>query len=160
MPLISLIAAVDAAGGLGMDGHLLCHLPADLQYFKAMTIGKPVIMGRKTYQSIGRALPRRLNIVLSRTRGAIAGVEVVASLAEALQLVTTAPEVMIIGGASLYAEALPSAQRLYLTRIQHIFTADVFFPSINWSEWRLVKQEPHAADEHNPYAWSFNEYER
>jgi dihydrofolate reductase len=158
--MISLIAAIDAAGGLGLNGQLLCHLPQDLQYFKARTLGKPVIMGRKTHESIGRALPQRLNIVLSHACKTLPGVEVVSSLEQAIQLVQDVPEVMIIGGASLYAQALPIAQRLYLTHIQHTFTADVFFPEVNWSEWQLVQEEVHAGDAHNPFAWSFNEYER
>jgi dihydrofolate reductase len=157
MAIISLIAALDAAGGLGREGQLLCHLPEDLQQFKALTLGKPIVMGRKTYQSIGRPLPKRLNIVLSHNPSPIAGVTVVSSLAHALQCVADVPEVMIIGGASVYAQALPLAQRLYLTRIQHQFTADVFFPEVDWSEWTLVTDTLHAD---SPYAWSFNYYER
>ncbi len=160
MSIISLIAAVDAADGLGHAGQLLCHLPEELQQFKALTLGKPVVMGRKTHQSIGRLLPKRLNIVLSHAVNLNTDAVVVASLDDALELAASASEVMIIGGASLYAQALPLAQRLYLTRIEHTFTADVFFPGVNWSDWILMKSEPHPSNANNPYAWSFNYYER
>ena len=160
LSIVSLIAAIDAAGGLGLDGQLLCHLPADLEHFKALTVGKPVVMGRKTFQSIGRALPYRSNIVLSHSPHAIDGVEVVSSLEQALEFAHHAPEIMIIGGAGVYQQALAFAQRLYITRIMHTFAADVFFPTVNWSEWRLVEEELHAIDKRNPFAWSFNYYER
>ena len=160
MAIISLIAALDASGGLGREGQLLCHLPEDLKQFKALTLGKPIIMGRKTYQSIGRPLPKRLNIVLSHDPSPIAGVTVVPSLEQAVQCGADVPEIMIIGGASVYAQALPLAQRLYLTRIQHQFVADVFFPPVNWAEWALITETLHACNIENPYTWSFNYYER
>jgi len=157
---ISLIAAVDKQFGLGKDNQLLCHLPADLQYFKQSTLGKPIIMGRKTYASIGRPLPKRQNIVLSKQLGQSDGIEIAATLEEALQLAGTAPEIMIIGGASIYEQALPFANTLYLTHIEHAFNADVFFPSIDWSQWTRVRQDFRPRDEANCHDLIFCQYNR
>ncbi|WP_035918498.1 dihydrofolate reductase [Legionella fairfieldensis] len=158
--IISLIAAVDEHNGLGKDNKLLCHLPADLQYFKALTIGKPIIMGRRTYESIGKPLPGRLNIILSRSPVTIEGVQVVRSLSQALNLVKKADEVMIIGGASVYKELLPFATKIYLTRIHHRFNADVFFPDIDNSVWRCVGKKFYPHDEKNNYDMTFCCYEK
>lgn len=158
--MMSLIVAVDEAWGMGHNNRLLCHLPADLKHFKQHTLGKPIIMGRKTFDSIGRALPERLNIVLSTQGLAIEGVTVVSSLQEALALVEDAPEIMIIGGAHLFEQTLPLAHRIYLTRIHHRFDADVFFPEIDPSIWRLAVQSHKNHDEKNPYDMSFYQYER
>ena len=158
--MISLIAAVDQNWGMGKNNRLLCHLPADLKYFKQHTLGKPIIMGRKTYDSIGRALPGRLNIVLSRQKRPIADVTVVESLQEAFQLAQDAPETMVIGGANVFEQALPLTQRLYLTMIHHLFEADVFFPKLDASIWRLSLQSERERDENNPYDMTFHQYER
>ncbi|WP_019215976.1 dihydrofolate reductase [Legionella tunisiensis] len=136
MTIISLIAAVDENRGLGKDNHLLCHLPADLKHFKTVTMGKPIIMGRNTYDSIGKPLPGRLNIVLSRQNLSLEGVAVVDSLTKALALVKNVPDVMIIGGATVYEQSLDLASQVYLTVIHHQFDADVFFPTLSKTDWQ------------------------
>lgn len=160
MTIISLIAALDEAGGIGINNQLLCHLPADLQHFKTITMGKPIIMGRKTYESIGRPLPGRLNIVLSNSCSAIEGVVVVHSLSMALAETKDNAEVMIIGGEQLFKDALPIANRLYITRIHHQFPADVFFPNIDVNRWTCVDEVFRQHDEKNPYDMSFYIYEQ
>lgn len=160
MGIISLIAAVDKKNGLGKDNQLLCHLPADLRHFKEITMGKPIIMGRKTYESIGKPLPGRLNIVLSQQALSIAGVDVVNNLTKALHQAQEAPEIMIIGGATLFAQALPSAVRIYLTRIHHQFAADVFFPKLGQSIWCCEEELFREHDDKNPYDMTFYRYER
>lgn len=156
---ISLIFAVDLENGLGKNNQLLCHLPADLLHFKTLTWGKPIVMGRKTQQSIGRALPGRRNLVLTHQRIAIPGIEVVHSLKEALLQTAGSEEVMIIGGAAVFKEALPVANRIYLTRIHHRFDADVFFPELD-AHWHCVSQAQRAPDEKNTYALTFSVLER
>ena len=158
--IISLIAAIDENRGLGRENKLLCHLPADLKHFKELTIGKPVIMGRKTYESIGKALPGRLNIVLSRTLTDINDATVVGSLQQALTLTKGTPEVMIIGGAKLFEQALPLAQRIYLTLIHAQFEADIFFPEIEVSHWEYRQAVDRQHDEKNSYDMTFYCYER
>jgi dihydrofolate reductase len=161
MTTISLIAAIDEAGGLGFNNQLLCHLPADLQNFKKITMGKPVIMGRKTFDSIGKPLPGRVNIVLSRRSGAsIKDVLVCDSLRHALSEVQYYPEIMIIGGEQLFATAMHDASYLYITRIHHQFTADVFFPEIDTTIWNCTSQEFRQRDEKNIYDMTFYIYER
>lgn len=160
MSTISLIAAIDEHRGLGKQNQLLCHLPADLQHFKALTLGKPIIMGRKTYESIGKALPGRVNIVLSKHVSAIKDVTVVSSLPEALALVESTPEVMIIGGANLFAQALPLARQVYLTLIHAQFEADVFFPELDTNIWKCKEKAERARDEKNPYDLTFYVYQK
>ncbi|MDR3504123.1 MAG: dihydrofolate reductase [Legionella sp.] len=160
MTIISLIAALDEAGGIGINNQLLCHLPADLQHFKTITMGKPIIMGRKTYESIGRPLPGRLNIVLSNSCSAIEGVVIVNSLEKALAEAKDVPEVMIIGGEQLFNDAMRIAHRLYITRIHHLFIADVFFPGINNKFWKCTDTVFREHDEKNKYDMSFYTYER
>ncbi|HAT8178119.1 TPA: dihydrofolate reductase [Legionella pneumophila] len=160
MSLISLIAAVDETGGLGINNQLLCYLPADLQHFKSITMGKPIIMGRKTYESIGKPLPGRLNIVVSQMIQSIPGVIVVNSLGQAIKEAADAPELMIIGGANIYSQAILMAHRLYITRIHHQFRADVFFPQINELEWSCRSKEFRQHDEKNQYDMTFCLYER
>ena len=158
--MISLIAAVDEAWGMGKNNGLLCHLPADLKHFKQITLGKPIIMGRKTFESIGRPLPERLNIVLSTHELSILGATVLPSLGKALALVKDEPEVMVIGGAHLFQQVLPLAQRIYLTVIHHQFDADVYFPKIDEGIWRLSIESHRKNDEKNPYDMTFYQYER
>ncbi|KTC80514.1 dihydrofolate reductase [Legionella cherrii] len=158
--MISLIAAIDEAGGLGLNNQLLCHLPADLQHFKSITMGKPIIMGRKTFASIGKPLPGRLNVVLSRSIAAIEGVLVCDSLENAMMKTQEFPEIMIIGGAELFTEAMNKATRLYITRIHHQFTADVFFPEIDSSIWHCQDKQFRQHDEKNKYDMTFYIYER
>ena len=158
--MISLIVAADEHGGMGKDNQLLCHLPADLHYFKNKTLGKPIIMGRKTFESIGRVLPERLNIILTRRSLSITGAVVATSLEDALAKPSDYPEVMIIGGANLFEQAYPLAQRIYLTRIHHQFDADVFFSTPDENEWTCIERQNHPADAKNPYAMTFYIYDR
>jgi dihydrofolate reductase len=158
--IISLIAVVDEQLGLGKDNGLLCHLPADLQHFKSLTLNKPIIMGRNTFASIGKPLPGRHNIVLTHQHLVIEGVSIANSLEAALDLAKNQSEVMIIGGASIYKQALGIAQRIYLTRIHHRFEADVFFPSLCSAEWKLQKEVFRTSDDRNCYDLTFSEYLR
>lgn len=160
MSIISLIAAIGEHRGLGKANQLLCHLPADLQHFKELTLGKPIIMGRKTHESIGRALPGRLNIVLSKHTAIIKDVTVVESLQEALVLTKDVPEVMIIGGANLFTQALPLAHQVYLTLIHAQFDADVFFPELDKQIWHCKEALERSRDEKNHYDITFYRYER
>ena len=160
MTKISLIAAMDERRGLGKDNQLLCHLPADLKHFKNLTLGKPIIMGRHTYQSIGRPLPGRRNIVISRQALAIEGVELVDSIPGALALAADSAELFIIGGATIYQQTLPQATQVYLTLIHHQFSADVFFPDLDPSIWHCQEIGSQQPDEKNKYAMTFFRYER
>lgn len=160
MTIISLIAAIDEARGLGFNNQLLCHLPADLQHFKTTTMGKPIMMGRKTFESIGKPLPGRLNIVLSHSLSAIDGVMVFNSLQQALSQIQEYPEIMIIGGEQLFRDAMNIADNLYITRIHHQFTADVFFPEINETLWCCTHKVLRQHDEKNKYDMTFYKYER
>ncbi|TNF35149.1 MAG: dihydrofolate reductase [Gammaproteobacteria bacterium] len=146
---VALIVGMAENGVIGRDNTLPWHLPADLQYFKRMTLGKPIIMGRKTFESIGRPLPGRTNIVLTRQPGfAPAGVVVAANLDEALRLGQAqaardgADEVMVIGGAAVYAEALPVADRLYITRVHLSPEGDARFPEPDPRQWQRLSAEP------------------
>lgn len=155
MPKISLIAAVDEGWGIGHNNQLLCYLPADLRYFKEMTYGKPIIMGRKTFLSIGKALPGRQNIILSQHLETIEEANIAASLEEAIGLAQSALEIMVIGGGSVYQSALPLATDIYLTKIAHRFAADAFFPALDLSEWVTCSSEQRPRDEKNPYDLTF-----
>jgi len=160
MSNISLIAAIDEKFGIGHEQQLLCHLPADLKYFKETTLNKPIIMGRATFESIGKPLPGRQNIVLSKNTRAIAGVEVVSSLAQAIDLVKHHQEIMIIGGSQIFQQTLSIANKIYLTLIHHQFNADVFFPAFRKEEWILVSDTFRQADEKNKYDISFQIFTR
>lgn len=153
--MLSLIVAMSKNRVIGRDNQMPWHLPADLARFKKNTLGKPVIMGRKTFQSIGRALPNRKNIVLSRQGFHADGIEVVSDLSQALALVQDENEVMIIGGGHLFAEALPQADRLYLTEIDAELQGDTFFPEIDPAQWKTDFIETRAADAKNRYALTF-----
>lgn len=159
--IISLIVAVDENNGIGKDNQLPWHLPADLKHFKALTTGHPIIMGRKTFESIGKALPNRQNIVISRQNDYLAeGASLVSSLEEAFGLCKSYDEAFIIGGAQIFEYALPLADILYLTVIHHQFNADTFFPTINKSNWREAESTTHKPDEKNIYAYTFIKYVR
>lgn len=158
--IVSLIAAVDEQFGLGRNNALLCYLPADLQHFKSLTLGKPIIMGRNTFESIGKPLPGRQNIVLSRHPLTIDGITIASSLAAALELAKDQEEVMIIGGASVYEQAMVYAQRIYLTRIHHQFEADVFFSSFDETLWVCRNERHRSRDERNCYDMTFYDYQR
>src|SRR5262249_14123565 len=145
---------------IGIENRLPWHLPADLKHFKTLTMNKPIIMGRKTYESIGRPLPGRRNIIISRNpQFSAPGCECVTSLSEALLLTAAAPEVMVIGGTQLIEAALPKADRLYLTFIHQDFDGDCFFPEWDRAQWREISREDHTADSDNPYTFSFVTFE-
>lgn len=160
--IISLVAAMAANRVIGKDNKMPWHLPADLKHFKAVTLGKPVVMGRKTFDSIGRVLPGRRNLVISRTPPADSrGAEWVNSLPQALELLQGHEEVMIIGGGEIYRQALPLAQRLYLTDIDLTTEGDAFFPDYHAAaDWQLVQQSEHSADMQNPHHCYFRIWQR
>mgnify|MGYP002635809489 CR=1 FL=1 len=146
---------------IGNNNALPWHLPADLAYFKKTTMNKPILMGRKTYESIGKPLPGRRNIIISRDSGYQAeGCDVTHSIQSALDLVKDQTEVMLIGGASLYEQTMELASCLYITEIHHQFEGDAWFPSINTENWRESWREDHPADDRNQYPYSFVKYLR
>lgn len=166
-PIISLIAALGKDHAtvnhcvIGYENRMPWHLSADLRHFKALTMGKPVIMGRKTYQSIGKALPQRTNIVITGDPSFQApDCQIVHSIEEAMTAADSVAEVMVIGGAKLYAQMLPYAQRLYLTLIHHDFKGDTFFPDWNRKKWQEIAREDCKADDKNDYDYSFVTYKR
>ena len=159
--IISLIVAMDRNRLIGRGNALPWRLPADLAHFKSITMGKPIVMGRKTYESIGRPLPGRHNIVISRNPDfAAPGCTVVVSVDAALAAAGAAPEIMVIGGAQLYAELLPLAQRVYLTRIDAAFEGDAWFPPLDGEVWRECQRAEYAPDDNNPYPYAFLVLER
>lgn len=160
-PCISLVVAMDENGLIGSGGSLPWHLPADLRHFRKITLGKPVLMGRRTHESIGRALPGRLNIVVSRDPDYVAkGCRVVRSPQEALEAAGLVPEVMVIGGAVLFRTFLLTAQRIYLTLVHSTFRGDTFFPEYHRQDWLEIRRVDCSADENNPYPYSFLWLER
>lgn len=162
--MISIIVAIAANRAIGLRGGLIYRLSADLRRFKSLTTGHTVVMGRRTFESLPKgALPNRRNIVLSRTAGAGAfpGAEAFPSLEAALAACTAEEQVFVIGGASVYAEALPLADRLCLTHLDATPTeADVFFPEYDAGEWLCVSSESHEADEKNEVPYTFADYVR
>lgn len=161
MRLTAVVAATEN-DVIGRDKGMPWHLPADLRHFKEVTLGKPVLMGRKTFESIGRALPGRRNLVLSRSDlSGVAGVERVGSLEEAIAAAGEAPELMVIGGAALYALALPRVSRVHLTRLHMQLQGDAHFPPLRAEEWQEVsRSERRLADERNACDMSFIVLER
>ncbi|EKP0310421.1 MULTISPECIES: type 3 dihydrofolate reductase [Aeromonas] len=160
---ISMIAAMAHDRVIGKDNQMPWHLPADLAHFKRVTLGKPVLMGRKTFESIGRPLPGRRNLVISRNPDYQAeGIEVVGSVEAALALLagSSVEELMVIGGGHLYAEMLPSADCLYLTRIDLAVEGDTRFPAFDDGQWQRIECESHPADEKNPHPYSFETWQR
>ncbi len=160
MTMISLIAAIDKLGGLGFNNQLLAHLPADLAHFKSITMGKPIIMGRKTYESIGRPLPGRQNIIISTRLESQQKIIIVPTIEQALLCTGDATEVMIIGGAQLFQQSMNLASRMYLTIIDHQFEADVHFPLIDMNVWQCCEEVVRLHDEHNKYDMRFCTFER
>ena len=158
--IISLIAAMDENRLIGVQNGLPWHLPADFKHFKAVTMGKPVIMGRKTFESIGRPLPGRTNVVISRNGFIAEGVVCVDNIDAALEQVKDAEEVMIIGGASFYEQMLPKAERMYLTHVKATCEGDAWFPEFDPAEWEVIKSERFNADEKNNYSFEIIEYQR
>lgn len=159
--IISIIAAMADNRVIGIDNRLPWSLPADMKWFRQQTSGKPVLMGRKTYDSIGKPLPNRRNIIISRDAGlVVGGCEVVNSVEAALGLCRDTPEVMIIGGASFYEQMLPKADRLYLTLVHAEVAGDAHFPEIDANEWREIERTDHHADGANGFDYSFVILER
>jgi dihydrofolate reductase len=158
---ISLIAAMDKKHVMGYQNKLPWHMPADLLHFKNLTLEKPIVMGRKTFESIGKPLPKRQNIILTRNPQFQApGCTIVSSLDAALTAANPAKELMIIGGSELFSLALPLSTVMYLTLIHHEFTGDTYFPQWNIKEWIVTSSEYHRADEKNPYDYEFLTLER
>lgn len=161
--ILSLLVAVDESNLIGNGNKLPWHLPADLKYFKNLTWGMPIAMGRKTFDSIGRPLPGRTNIVITRNRAwAFENVSAVYSLDEAVAVAQelSVKELFVIGGAEIFKAALPVAQRIYRTRIHHHFEGDVWFPEIKEADWQLAKSHTHQPDEKNKYRHTFEVWER
>lgn len=164
---ISIIAAVAENGVIGRNGKLPWHLSDDLRRFKRLTMGHTILMGRRTWESIGRPLPGRRTIVVSRQPqyrvGADAdNIEIATSLDDALRIAAAAgdDEVFIVGGAELYRESLTRVDRLYLTRVHAAVEGDAYFPVVDWGKWRLVESGVHDANDRNDYPYSFEVYER
>jgi len=165
---VSLIVAAAENGCIGINNALPWYLPEDLKYFKRVTLGKPIIMGRKTFESIGKPLPGRANIVITSQGDRFKSVAVKTAssldeaikLAESIALIDGQEEVMVIGGAGIYALCLPRADRLYYTKVHAVVNGDAFFPEVNWQEWKLAAQEDHKASGNNPYDYRFCVYDR
>ena len=159
--IISLIVAMSHNRVIGSKGEIPWKLPADMKRFRLLTMGKPIIMGRKTFESIGRMLPGRLNIVMTRDESFVAeGCRIVLSRDEAIIAADNAAEVMIIGGEGIYREFFPIADRLYLTMIDVEIEGDAFFPEINMAEWEERISEQHDPDEKNTYGYRFVTFEK
>jgi dihydrofolate reductase len=156
-PLISMVVAATDNDVIGRDNGMPWHLPDDLKYFKARTMGKPMLMGRKTFESIGKPLPGRTSIVLTRDREwrAPDGVVVVHSINEALARAGSAPELCVIGGAEVFRLVWPRAKRLFLTRIHASIAGDTFFPKPDPREWKEIERVEHAVDDRHAYPMSF-----
>ncbi|MEW6760652.1 MAG: dihydrofolate reductase [Pseudomonadota bacterium] len=156
---LTLVVAIDAQRGIGVDNQLPWHLPADLAHFKRVTLGNPIVMGRKTFDSIGRPLPGRRNIVITRNPDwSHPGVEVAGSLEAAVALLQGEPA-SIIGGAQVFTEAMGVATRMIVTEIDHVFRCDTFFPPIDPADWMETARETHAA-EGEGFGYAFVTYER
>ncbi len=161
MTSLSLIAAMDEDRLIGRDNKLPWHLPADLAFFKRTTMGKAIVMGRKTFESIGKPLPGRRNIVITGNADFQApGCEIADSIGAAMSLANDDDEVMLIGGASLYQQTIERATKLYITRIHQSFEGDTWFPEFDLNDWKEVYREDFDADHSNRYAYSFIKYMR
>jgi dihydrofolate reductase len=163
--ILSLIVAMTPARVIGRNNQIPWHLPRDLRFFRRTTLGKPIIMGRKTFESIGRPLPKRTNIVLTRQLDYSApGILVAHTLSEATSLAQShlgdAAEAVVIGGTAVYEAFLPQADRIYLTLVEADLAGDTFFPPLDLAMWRECGREHHLADEKNPYQHTFFIYER
>ena len=160
-PRLALIAAVAKNGVIGRNGQLPWHLPNDLKHFKQLTMRHPILMGRRTFESIGKPLPGRRSIVISTTAGAIPGAQVVRSLDEAIEAVANTPgPAFIIGGAVLYTAALPRVEVLHLTELDDPVGGDAVFPPFDKSDWQLVSETRHERDDRHAMAFRFCEYRR
>lgn len=156
---ISMIVAADEQNGIGKNNQLLCYLPADLKYFKTLTTGHAILMGRKTFESIGKPLPNRVNIVVSRNVSVIEGCVVFDTIAAGIEYVKSLneTELFIIGGDSIFKQSLEQTDVVYLTRIHHTFEADTFFPALD-NSWKLIKETPCKADEKNKFDYTFQTF--
>ena len=163
----ALIVAMSENRTIGINNKLPWYLPNDLKYFKQVTMGKPIIMGRKTFDSIGKPLPGRTNIVITRDPDyqadgvqVVNGIEQALSVAEDISLINGHEEVMVIGGAEIYGITLPKADRLYITHVDATVEGDAFFPEVDWSHWQEQASEAFAAEGPNPYDYRFVVYDR
>lgn len=156
LPTVSLIVAMSKNNVIGFQNRLPWHLPADLKYFKQLTLHKTVVMGRKTFESIGKPLPQRENIIVSRQNMSIEGCRVISNLKE----LPFEKEIMIIGGAQIYALALPLVRDLYITWVEGNFEGDTFFPPIDFKQWKTINIESHLPDEKNLFPYQFAHYQR
>lgn len=164
VPIISAIVAMAENRVIGYNNQLPWYLPADLKHFKAITTGNPILMGRKTHQSIGKPLPNRTNIVLTRDKNFHAlGCSTATSIDEAIKIASTcaeSKEIFIIGGAEIYKQLFPLIQRVYLTIVHHIFDGDAYFPSLQKKDWQEIECVSYLADKENAYSYSFLVMER
>lgn len=158
--IISLIAAMDNNQLIGVKNGLPWHLPADFKHFKQVTMGKPVLMGRKTYESIGKPLPGRKNIVVTRSGFEADGVLTASSIDAALALVSDEAEVMILGGANIYQQMIDKADKMYLTHVHAECEGDAWFPEFDMNEWDIASRQSVSADEKNNYDFDIVEYQR
>ncbi|SKB99153.1 dihydrofolate reductase [Sphingobacterium nematocida] len=160
-PHITLVVAAAENNTIGKDNQMPWHLPNDFKYFKKSTLGHSIVMGRKTFESIGKPLPERRNIVLTRDqRYTNPDVDVANSLTEVLTYCRDENEIFIIGGADIFKQALPLAQKVLLTRVHAEIAGDTFFPELSASEWRLISQDKHSKDEKHAYDYTFEVWER
>lgn len=161
---VSIIVATSLNHAIGKDNQLLWHLPADLKFFKTTTMGCPVVMGRKTFQSIGRTLPGRQNVVITRDQtfnnDKQYDLTVVGSIDEALVKLHSEKEVFIIGGGEIYKQSIDSVDTIYITLVHTVIDGDVYFPEIDKSKFDLVWEEKHLADEKNKFDYTFQKFER
>jgi dihydrofolate reductase len=157
---ITIVVAIAQNHAIGKNNQLLWNLPKDLKHFKDITTGHTVIMGRKTYDSVGKPLPKRRNIIITRQDIAIEGCEVVPSIEDALALCADEEEVFIVGGAEIYRQSMHLTNRIYLTIVKKDFEADSFFPPIDDKEWKTIEKEDFEPDEKNPLPFSFITLER
>lgn len=158
--MVSLIVAIAENGVIGDNNSLLWNIREDMRRFRTTTSGHPVVMGRKTYDSIGRPLPKRTNVVITRSDISIEGCQVVHSLEEAISLFPQGEEIFIIGGAQIYEQALPLVDRLYLTVVHRAYEGDTSFPSLDMSQWREIAREEFVRGEEFDAPFSFIDYER
>ena len=157
---ISLVAAADENNGIGKNNQLPWYLPADLKHFKEFTIGHPVIMGRKTFDSVGKPLSKRRNIVITRQDLKIEGCEIAHSVEEAIEKCKGEERIAIVGGAKIFEQAMEVANVIHFTRVHHVFDVDAFFPAINPDKWTETEKEYHEPDEKNTFPYSFITYRK
>lgn len=156
LPTVSIVVAMSRNNIIGFQNRLPWHLPADLKYFKQLTLNKTIVMGRKTFESIGRPLPQRENIILSRQSISFEGCKVISNLKE----LSFEKEIMIIGGAQIYTLALPLVTDLYITWVDGDFEGDTFFPEIDLKKWEMLSMESHLPDDKNIFSYHFAHYRR